>query len=436
MFEVHLFSQIVRNTFIAFFIFTSLSVFCQDRFLPLDTISSNEFHIKLFEEYKSKYDRFNKNLDLINTNQKKIIEEIYIENQKDFLENIKGHNFISDKNINSYLQELIIEILSKNNIDSEKYKILLSKDSEINALNIGDGTIIINYGLFLEVENEDELVFVISHEIGHQYLNHVKNEIENFAKQSTSEEIIQKTNEIRKQKYNKATLANNLLKNIKYKNYSERRKKEIEADSIGLNLYKKTLRNPLYAISLLNKLDKSNKEQDSLTIQDYKLCFEKNEFKLKTKYFESEQSLFQKYDTKNNFNIDSLKTHPDCTTRIELLKKHIVTNGQQTNSSFFLGIKKNCVYQNLINLYSNQNYGTCLYESLKLYKLDKNNQDLKTIIFLTLDKISKSKSNYTISKYMPSLDNKNNSQSLNRFINFINNIKMSDLEILVNQFKK
>lgn len=425
----------MRNTFILFFIFTSNSVFCQDIFFLLDTISSKEFHLKLFEEYKSKYDAFNKNLDLINSNQKKIIKEIHIESQKDFLENIINHNFISDKNINHYLQELLSEILKKNNIDSKKYKILLSKDSEVNASNIGDGTIIVNYGLFLAVENEDELVFVISHEIGHQYLNHVKNEIESFAKQSTSEEIIQKTNEIRKQKYNKATLANNLLKNIKYKNYSERRKKEIEADSIGLNLYKKTSRNPLSAISLLNKLDKSNKEQDSLTIQDYKSCFENNGFKLKTKYFESEQSLFQKYDKSNAFNIDSLKTHPDCTTRIELLKKNIVTNGQQTNSSFFLGIKKNCVHQNLVNLYSNQNYGTCLYECLKLYKLDKNNQDLQAIIFLTLDKIYKSKSNYTISKYMPSLDNKSNSQSLNRFINFINNFKMNDLEILVNQFK-
>lgn len=425
----------MRNIFIVFFIFTSISVFCQDRFLPLDTISSKEFHIKLFEEYKSKYDSFNKNLDLIHSDQKKIIEEIYIENQKEFLENVKDYNFITDKNINSYLQELIIEILSKNNIDFKKYKILLSKDAEINASNIGDGTIIINYGLFLAVENEDELVFVISHEIGHQYLNHVKNEIENFAKQSISKEIIQKTNEIRKQKYNKATLANNLLKNIKYKNYSERRKKEIEADSLGLNLYKKTSRNPLSAISLLNKLDKSNKEQDSLTIQDYKLSFEKNRFKLKTSYFESEQSLFQKYDSSITFSIDSLKTHPDCKTRIELLEKHIVTNGQQTNSSFFLEIKKNCVQQNLINLYSNQNYGTCLYESLKLYKLDKNNQELQAVIFLTLEKIYKSKSNYTISKYMPSLDNKNNSQSLNRFINFINNIKMSDLEILLNQFK-
>ena len=426
----------MRNIFIVFFIFTSLSVFCQDRFLRLDTISSKEFHIKLFEEYKTKYEVFNKNLDFINSNQKKIIKEVYIESQKDFLENIKSHNFISDENINHYLQELLGEILKKNNIDSKKYKILLSKDSEINASNIGDGTIIINYGLFLAVENEDELVFVISHEIGHQHLNHVKNEIENFARQSTSEEIIQKTNEIRKQKYNKATLANNLLKNIKYKNYSERRKKEIEADSIGLNLFKKTLRDPLYAISLLNKLDKSNREQDSLTVQDYKICFENNVFKLKTRYFNSEQSLFQKYDISNAFKIDSLKTHPDCTTRIELLKKHIVNNGHQTNSSFFSGIKKNCVHQNLINLYSNQNYGTCLYESLKLYKLDNNNQDLQAIIFLTLDKIYKSKSNYTISKYMPSLDNKNNSQSLNRFINFINNIKMSDLEILVNQFKK
>ena len=60
---------------------------------------------------------------------------------------------------------------------------MLSKDGNANAYNTGDGTVVIHFGLFLTLENEDELVFVIAHEIGHQYLNHVKTEIETYERE-------------------------------------------------------------------------------------------------------------------------------------------------------------------------------------------------------------------------------------------------------------
>lgn len=426
----------MNNKIVIVLVFFHFLAIGQHTYIALDTVSSKEFERKLINEFIEKNEFFNKNLDLLKSNQKKIIKEIYSENQKDFLETIKNNNFICDKKTNIYLKDLLSDILNKNNIISNNYKILLSKDSEINAYAIGDGTLVLNYGLFLAVENEDELVFVICHEIAHQNLNHVKSEIENYAIQSTSEDIIKKTNEIRKLKYNKATLANNLLKTIKYKNYNQRRTKEVEADSLGLIFYKKTLRNPKYAITLLSKLDKANKENDSISIEDYKLCFEKNDFKINTKYFETEESLFRKYDYKNNFAIDSLKTHPDCNTRINLIKNKIEKEENNFSKSLdFSAIKENSINQNLLNLYARKDYAICLYETLKLFKKDLNNDFFKNIIFLSLNKIYKSKSNYTISRYLPIFDSKNNTKSLNTFISFVNNIKMNDLEIIINQYK-
>ena len=312
----------------------------------------------------------------------------------------------------------------------------MSNDATVNAYNVGDGTIVINYGLLTVVENEDELVFVICHEIGHQYLKHVKNEIENYAIQSTSDEIIAKTNEIKRQKYRKATLANNLLKIIRYKNYRKRRQKEIEADSIGLNFYKKTMRNQENVLGLLKKLENSNKENDSLSIADYKLIFDKKDFKLKSKYFETDESIFQKYDFQQISNIDSLKTHPDCATRIKLLSAKIDKNNYSNNKKVaFDDFKKYSNYQNLVNLYNSEDYGICIYEGLKYLKKDINNVILKDIVCQSLQKIGLSKSNYTISRYLPDVDKKNNSNSLNTFITFINNIKLSDLEIIIKNLK-
>lgn len=419
---------------IIIFFFLFFKVQAQNKFVLLDTLDSQKFKSELLEFYQTKFNNFNSKLNL--NSQSKIYKNVYLEHQNEFLEKIKLNNFVSDKNINSYLQKLVEEILGKNKVDKNDYKILISKDSEINAYNTGDGSVIVNYGLFTVLESEDELVFVLCHEISHQQLQHVRKEIELFVKQSTSDEIINKTKEIKKLKFNKASAANSLLMKLNYKNYYQRRKKEIEADSLGFIYYKNTNRELRNTISLLQKLDVSNSEKDSLTIQNYKDIFETDLFKLKNKYFEMEKSIFNKYDYKPSYDIDSLKTHPDCATRIKKLEKLISKQLSKVDSTDnFSEIKKNASNQNLINLYLNKEYGICLYQTLKKFINNKENLFYRELIYLNLVEIQKSKLNQTTSKYIPQIDNINNSVSLNRFITFINNIRVHDLEIIISQYK-
>lgn len=428
----------MRMIWLLLFLCKSLTAFSQLDFVSIDTSSITVCNNDLSIEFKKKFESINKNLNYPNTAERNIIKEIFIKTQSDFLERINENDFLCSNDASQYLQRLLNEILTKNKIDTADYKILLSKDSEVNAANMGNGVVVVNYGMFLAVENEDELVFVISHEIAHQCLDHVKQSIEKYAKLSTSKEIVEKTKEIQKQKYGKASKANDLLKNLMYQNYSQRRKKEIAADSLGMTLYLKTLRNPKASITLLEKLNVSDKEKDSLTVADYKSIFEQNEFKIKEKYFQQEESLFKQYDGEKRIETDSLKSHPDCTARIQLIRKQLndTFKGNETKSNDFDQIKKKSLKQNLVNLYSEKSYGQSLYETLKLYKNDKENAFYKHLIFLNLTEIQKSRSNYTINRYVPSYDNKYNTSSLNRFISFLNNIKISDFDTIINSFKQ
>ncbi|MFD2601961.1 M48 family metallopeptidase [Flavobacterium suzhouense] len=415
--------------------FNSLCSLGQINIISIDT--SAACRTTLHNEYKSKFQSLNTNMGTLTSSQQNIIKEIYNDVQNNFFDKIDSNNFICDDKVNPYLQKLMYEVLEKNGVNKKDYRILLSRNSTENAYNTGDGTIVVHYGLFLSLDNEDELVFVISHEIGHQYLNHVKEGIESYVKVTTSDEIKAKTKAIERQKYGKAAKANDLLKDITYQNYNVRRKKEIEADSLGFVFYKKTLRNPKAAISVLEKLNVSDREKDSLTIADYKLIFEKNGFLVKQKYFEEEQSLFVKYDKDKGMDVDSLKSHPDCATRIKLIKNNldVKLSENYSVSDNFSEIKKNSDYQNLLNLIALQRYGISLYEGLKLYKKDTQNEVLRNIIYLNLVKIRNSRENHTINRYVPRRDNLNNTSSLNRFISFINNIKTTDLELIINNFK-
>lgn len=425
-----------RSIFTLVICFTCFLVNCQSKFNPIDTSETATCRIDLAKEYKGKFAVIKKNIVATTSAQKTIIKEIYSEIQENFLNKINKNNFICEENWNEYLNRLLQEVVVKNGIQ-ESYRILLSKDADANAYNTGDGTIVIHFGLFLTLENEDELVFVISHEIGHQYLNHVKSEITSFAELSTSEQVINKTKEIKSKKYGKATMAGDFLKNIRYENNAVRRKKEFSADSIAINFYRKTARNPKAGVTILEKLDLSDIEKDSLTIDDYKLIMNKNDFKIKKSWFEQEESLFKKYDSNKFIIIDSLKTHPDCSKRIEVIRKYEENNFTEkiTSSNEFITIKQASTYQNLINLYEQELYGISLYESMKLYKKDVENQILKKCIYLNLSKIQESKAAYKINKYVPKADLKNNTESLNRFITFINNISLNDLQLVINNFK-
>ncbi|MFL9839014.1 M48 family metallopeptidase [Flavobacterium sp. ST-75] len=427
----------MKHSLLLFFFFSFFYAAGQNSFSPLDTLS-HTCAAKLKVEYVKKFKNINNNREYETSAQKNVIKEIYGGLQEDFIEKIDNNNFICDSELNSYLNGLMNEILTSNSIDKDIYRILLSKDPDVNAYNTGDGTVVVNYGLFLAVDNEDELVFVICHEVGHQFLDHLKKDVEAYARLSTSEEMIKKTKEIKKQKYGKASMATNLLKNIRYQSYSERREKEIEADSIGLVFYRQTKRSPAAAISLLQKLDVSDAEKDSLVVEDYKKIFEKGGFVVKQRYFEQEESLFQTYTKDERFNADSLKSHPDCSTRITLIKDYLdnkFLESSMGSSTGFEEIKRNSVYQNLFNMFSAQDYGISLYEALKLYKYELEDPVLKNIIYLNLVKIYDSRKNYTINRYVPKHDNLRNTKSLNRFISFISNIKMTDLETIINNFK-
>jgi hypothetical protein len=85
-------------------------------------------------------------------------------------------------------------------------------------------------------------------------------------------------------------------------------------------------------------------------------------------------------------------------------------------------------------LYLKGDFGICLYESLKRYKMDKS-LFYKDLIFLNLIAIQNAKKELTLSKHIPQVDYVYNSSSLNRFISMISNFKNTDLEIIIQKFK-
>lgn len=69
-------------------------------------------------------------------------------------------------------QQVVDRIVVGANVKSGGFKIIIISDSQVNAISLPNGDIIVHAGLIGSVRNEDELAGVLAHEMAHTILRH------------------------------------------------------------------------------------------------------------------------------------------------------------------------------------------------------------------------------------------------------------------------
>lgn len=367
-------------------------------------------------------------------------EEMYLDNKKDFISLIDKGVFFENKNYSS-LFETIFERLKNNNSElaSSEIKLLLGFSDESNAYNNGENIVVINLPLIRDLKNEYQLAFVISHEIAHQKLNHVHEGIVKRLNKYNSEELVQKTKSIDKQKFNKGALASELMKNLVYGDRRESRKKEIAADSLGYLYFSKAYPNfNLQAVEALKILKNIDVATDSLSTTDFIKIFNSQNLKFNEEWLKSDLVNNYNYQKdKKKYDVDSLRTHPDCDVRISLLTNtfKIKSIPQKIESGTYEASKKEIDKEYVFGLYFLEEYGKSLYHSLLKYKKDLGDTYYRNMIYENLIKLREYRMNYTLNKYLET-ENPNFSEGYNQFLNFIRNLRRNELNELILNFAK
>ena len=322
---------------------------------------------------------------------------------------------------------------------SSDIKLLLAFSDESNAYNNGENIVVINLPLIRDLKNEYQLAFVISHEIAHQKLNHVHEGIVKRLNKYNSEELVQKTKSIDKQKFNKGALASELMKNLVYGDRRESRKKEIAADSLGYLYFSKAYPNfNLQAVEALKILKNIDVATDSLSTTDFIKIFNSQNLKFNEEWLKSDLVNNYNYQKdKKKYDVDSLRTHPDCDVRISLLTTtfNIKSIPQKIESGTYEESKKEIDKEYVFGLYFIEEYGKSLYYSLLKYKQDLGDTYYRNMIYENLVKLREYRMNYTLNKYLET-ENPNFSEGYNQFLNFIRNLRKNELNELILNFIK
>jgi hypothetical protein len=259
------------------------------------TFEPDELNISSADRIKKYYDNYLKNGE-----NDSLDEKLFVYQNNYFLDqlNRSGSVFYGDE-ISAYLNRLKDWILEDTQLEGE-FKIYLTNYPTLNAFTNDFGNIYVNITSLAKLENEEELLFLLAHEISHGLLEHTyKSELYNQS--ISSEEWEQDVN------------------SANFKTHAFSRKSELEADSLALSLLKNKV--PLSSdISLLEKLKHSNNPVFSGEI-DMSLLIDST-----TSSYESMRSYWEELniEIKHTEEVvsDSFLTHPSIEARIQSLNEN------------------------------------------------------------------------------------------------------------------
>lgn len=412
----------------------------------IDTVDY-EKHKLLITSFNTKNETFNKQLKTGYKGKfRKEILGLYTEYQAQLEEILENKKLLFDDRFETYVDSLFNIIIASNSALIDKdIKVFLSKKPSPNAFSIGNGTVIINIGLFSFLENENQLSSVISHEIAHELLEHSHNSIIKRAKLNSS--VLGGnsafTRNLRLKKYNKGTQSFEKLKSLLYKEGTVKRQNEIEADSLGYLLYKNSSAPKEEFLNSLITL----KRYDSLPSIALDSTIYYKTFNLPNQAFNNDwmkNEDFEDYNYnfyKDKIDSDSIKDHPEIENRIEKLKQSFPElNSQHSNSikkdSTFLKLKDLANKAYVENLFYNNEYGLSIYLILK--RMENNPKDLylKKWLGINFNAIYDAKKKYQLNRYVARVVPKEQTKSYQQFLNFIWNLKLSEIKMIADYYLK
>jgi hypothetical protein len=376
------------------------------------------------------------------------------ENRKDFEElykmrwdNVKGvfekKEIYTAARAQRYLDSLVAEIVKGNpSLQHVNFNCYFSRSGVPNASYIGEGIILFNMGLFTRLDNESEAAFVLCHEIAHFYLQHIENSMRRYVDALNSKDVQNKLQKIKKSEYGKRQQVDDLLKNLTFDFRRHGRDHESQADSLAVEFMNNThfdISSSLTTLALLDSVD-----HETLHIDTYlQKTFNSKEYPFQKRWLQKEEGLLGGHGKiKDDDTLaDSLKTHPDCKQRIQILEP--LVNKYQAGARFknvisqstFESLKNNFSYEIIEFSYSSGNYTRSLYYALDLLQHKPGDPYIITQVGKIFNGFYAAQKTHTLGKFID-LPSPYYQPEYNLLLQFVQNLYIEDYSAIGYQFLK
>ena len=365
-------------------------------------------------------------------------KEIYRNRFDEVAKLLKSNRTVTAPVAHEYLQKVLKQITDANaELKPLQVRLIFSRDWWPNAYSMGEGTLVVNAGLMIFLQNEAELVFVLCHELAHFYLDHSDKAIKKNVELVNSETFKKEVKRISKEEYRAGQQLENLLKPLMFGSRQHSRQNEVEADRQAFMFMKKTGYDCSAIRTTLELLDKVD---DSLLYQPVspEQVFSFNEYPFRKKWIQKESAIFSQMDKDDSplskKERDSLKTHPDCTKRIALLTDSIQALPSTgvfffVDEKLFARLKMDCMMEITEQNYRDENLSRNLYYSILLLQKEENTPLAVYSIARCLNQLYKKQKNHTLGLAVET-ENRKLPADYNLLLRMISRLKLDEIASL------
>ena len=310
--------------------------------------------------------------------------------------------------------------------------VLLVNNPTPNAFSIGDGTLIVHTGLLSDLENEDQLAFVLCHEIAHFYLQHGIRQLARKIEQIYSAEFKKQVETIKKTEFNQSEQWETMLRNMQFQSTYHHRDLERQADSLAYRLYLRTDYDPLQAQRLMQLFETIDEPRDSaLKWQESFGCVQ---YPFKSEWTnKGGESIWgsaiaaQAADRKAL--ADSLRTHPESKNRllwIQAMAAQLQPTSKTPATGNYASIRFLSALENVNAWYEQKYLGRTIYTAL-LYQADYPEcRYFRDIVALSLHGMYQHSKDHRLNDVL-SLPSPYFPEKYNQLLILLNNLRLKDL---------
>ncbi len=313
-------------------------------------------------------------------------------------------------------------------------KIILTGNPQPNAYSVGDGTIVIYTGLLAGLENEDQLAFVLCHEMAHFLLEHATNGLVKEIKTYYSKEFKDKVKAASAVEFNQYEQLENIYKSTIFHTRYHRRDLERQADSLAYRMFLKTDYAPVQAQRLMQIFEYIDEplRDSALQVENHFGC---SLYPFKSHWVEKAQAsvwgeaqTLQK--TADQVLRDSMSTHPDWQNRLlwidNMLRSTADTLKPARPESLYAPIKRLSILEAVDAWFDAERYDRTLYYALLYQQQYPDCAYLREIQTLSLNGLYFHAKEHTLADVLAQ-NSPDYPDKYNQFLDFLNNLRLKDL---------
>ena len=360
MFSIRCFVVLVRTTVLVFVCHLA-SAQCVENYIPRQTHS--ELSKSLIHGLESQFEEEDKNMP-----GDREVRQINFDRRITFMEKVLDGAFIKDDTLENYVDKVLNNIVASNPVHPYPRRVLILSSPHVNAVCYGQGIYAVTVGLLARIENENQLAFILAHELAHDELGHIRTRIAQEADLDLEERAREQTFKIISGK----VIQNEIdeFRKLLYDFSKHSRTNELKADSMAVVLLRNAKYDETESSSVLNILQSPQSPKYEIGAEIF-APFHSADYPFQDYWLKDRLSVYsKKYMGTFLYSPDSIESHPSIDMRKRVLNRYVHDGNQHTphQSLEFVNIASEIAsFETVESAYKSNEYDLALYHALQLY---------------------------------------------------------------------